>query len=1081
MSTPDSAGSNPSLQTSDSFLDWSIADDFEIGHIDTADAERVLANLLPPPRLPENIGKFKVVSLLGHGSYGWVYKARDPLTNRFVAVKVPRLPSRHKPSGIDAFLHEARATHGDAHPNFVTVLEVGEYGDSFFIAYVFVEGPTLRSWLRRHDNAIGWRAAAALVHRLASAIASVHDLGIVHRDLKPENILLAPARTDEFGFCDGVACWTPRIADFGLARLPDDSDPSHDTQARAGTLAYQPPEQVGGEGPISYEKGDIHALGVILYESLVGHLPYQAETREELERQIREHPPVSPRAIRPELPRDIETICLKALEKDPSRRYESAHALSEDLRRALRNEPILARPISLLERVLRWTRHNPGEAGWAIFAGSLAALLLLGVFIYMRVVELANAQLAEQTRALAREVVKRDQAVENDRLHLINQHLKYDRSELADELLDDLEQSNRELSTAPSFTARYLRHVANRKITLMQGHTGAVDQLLPLARTRGPRKAVSLSMADKSIRLWNLDEGVELAKHDIACAGMVVAPDGTSIWVVDRVCADEPDEISLIHLDTEALRPIDAPFRLRGVYGMVSVAALGDGRLLIAGSGQTEGRIWDPRTRKWTGVARFGGNPVQVVAPAHGEKIAALIEVTGRHAPAYASFCPTAGSDLDFELYPHTRLREVTDLFMTAAADGSLFVTVDHMNMHFYYLDDAMPPRHRTNGVGLQTNGTMALSPDGGLHAYANTRYQTIELTHMDVPMRHRPNMGQYKRLFYGDHEPMSLEFTPDGADLLMTARDDNRAWVWHIEPPPEEESAGTTEVSDMAFTPNGKYLVIGDSSRRVAAFEWFEQHGHVLRQHHAWPDDEVSAIAVSGDGQLVASGVWDVSGKITLHKFDSMAPLATLDGHTDAIRDVAFSPTRKWLASASKDCSVILWDMDTLQMSRVLHTFKDRARCVAFFPDGRRLAMAGQDGLLLVNDLENGQELLRVQCSAGINALAISPAGDRLAYGQDDGTLVIHEIATGKSSVIEDAHGGKDGMMSLAFHPNGVELASGGADGTVAVWNVITRWEMFREQKHVGEVPSVLFSPDGTRLISAGRDGKLCFFLTTP
>jgi hypothetical protein len=256
------------------------------------------------------------------------------------------------------FLQEAELVARLSHPNIVQVHEVGAHAGCVYLALEYVDGPSLDQKCAGTPQP---REAARLVEVLAAAVHEAHQRGIVHRDLKPANVLLTGA---------GV----PKIADFGLARRVEATSGLTWTGAVVGTPAYMAPEQAAGKNREVGPTADVYALGAILYELLTGRPPFLAESPLEMLHRVATEEPMRVRALVPDVPADLETIALKCLEKQPSRRYASAQALAEDLRRFQADEPIAARPVGAAERAWRWVRHNPG---WAAMAASTAALLVL--------------------------------------------------------------------------------------------------------------------------------------------------------------------------------------------------------------------------------------------------------------------------------------------------------------------------------------------------------------------------------------------------------------------------------------------------------------------------------------------------------------------------------------------------------------------------------------------------------------------------------------------------------------------------------------------------------------------------------
>jgi eukaryotic-like serine/threonine-protein kinase len=329
---------------------------------------------------------YHIQGKLGQGGMGVVYKAHQLNLNRTVALKMV-LAGRHATAPeLARFLVEAEMVARLDHPNIVQIHQVGQHDGQPFIALEYIEGGTLadqmqgRRWLAR--------PAAELLERLARAIHHAHQHGIVHRDLKPANILLTNAQA-------------PKITDFGLAKLVQNGAGLTSTGVIIGTPTYMAPEQGDGNCRAVGPAADVYALGVILYELLAGQPPFTGKTPIDILQQVTGKEPAPLSRLYPDLPRDLCTICLRCLEKDPVRRYVSAEALADDLNRFLKGEPIQARPVGELERAWKWARRRPAIAG---LAAAVAAVLLLGtgVSTYLALAERARAQEAVDARDKAR-------------------------------------------------------------------------------------------------------------------------------------------------------------------------------------------------------------------------------------------------------------------------------------------------------------------------------------------------------------------------------------------------------------------------------------------------------------------------------------------------------------------------------------------------------------------------------------------------------------------------------------------------------------------------------------------------------
>jgi Protein kinase domain/Cache domain len=327
---------------------------------------------IPDEVLPELPG-YDVLRELGRGGMGVVYQARQAGLERLVALKV-LLGGRHASASSRArFKAEVESIARLQHPNLIQVFDVGEHAGHTFFSMEYVGGGNLEE--RIESRPLPARDAAELVALLARAMHAAHERGVIHRDLKPANVLVSVSsgREEEWGV-RGLGI--PKITDFGLAKRMDVTSSETRTEQIMGTPSYMAPEQAKGQSRQVGPATDVYALGAILYRLLSGRPPFLAEAAIETIRQVAEDEPVPPRQVQPTVPVDLETICLKCLQKQPAQRYESAAALADDLRRFLADEPILAKPVSWWNRLTKWSRRRPATAG-LIGVSALAVVLVL--------------------------------------------------------------------------------------------------------------------------------------------------------------------------------------------------------------------------------------------------------------------------------------------------------------------------------------------------------------------------------------------------------------------------------------------------------------------------------------------------------------------------------------------------------------------------------------------------------------------------------------------------------------------------------------------------------------------------------
>jgi len=1020
---------------------------------------------------------YEILGELGRGGMAVVYEARQASLNRLVALKMILSGARASAAQLLRFKSEGEAVARLNHPNVVQVHEVGIHRGCPYLALEHCDGGNLDQALA--GGPLDPREATALVATLARAVQAAHAAGIIHRDLKPQNVLLTAARV-------------PKVADFGLAKWIDAGAGMTVTGDIFGTPSYMAPEQAsGGIGGVD-RRADVYSLGAVLYACLTGLPPFRGATVLDTLDQVRSHAPAPIRSLRGGVPHDLETICLKCLEKDPAKRYASAAALADDLDRLLAGRAILARPVGKIEGAWRWCRRNPAVA-------ALLALVLLtslaGTAVSMGYAASADERRGQAENAEARALREKSDAdgarlaAQREKAEAVAARLaaqagradadaargiavrEQKRAEWAAYISQmSLSQREWELGNAPAAirilnaTAQelrgwehgYLRQHFTRDREWMAGNGAPVTGLA--LRPDGARVATG---DHTGITLWDALTGKRLARIAEAFPGgakLAFLPDGQRLLTADgdwvapgkgRIkvwnCAAAKWEPDLLELSASIRNLHVLPEGDRIVAG----SADGEIRWIEYPSGKVSRRVvsrhgWTLTTamsRDGRFIAEGGGTPgVRIWDGKADEPITVCQLPRDPGAQGFEIRCLAFSPD-------GLRLAGAgVGLYVWDVATGKLI----HGSSEFF------PDRSYIQKVAWT---------DDGLSIVLASENRSV--TTADA------KSGGRRTAFQGHLS--SVEALAVAGEAIYSACSSGALIAWKPARRPDplvlKATQSQTWYTDLAFSSDGRNLVTASGADNLVRI-WNLATGRAAAL--AGHTGSVESVAILKGGALIASASKDRTAK--LWSAENGKCVATLRGHAAAVMGIAGAPGGEWIATACYDGEIRIWNPDgTLRLKLVEKgPPAHRVRCS---PDGNALATTRLDGTVNVWDTKSWKALHRMNHAGGDGPVVAEFAvgRKRLITGRGP-SIRVWDLETG--TLIRRWDTAPYPVISIAALPGDMQFVTGGGifatPGEMKIWNLETADCAFTLRAGGRELTAVAVNPADGSVAACSHNGEI-------
>jgi WD40 repeat protein/serine/threonine protein kinase len=981
-------------------------------------------------------GDYEMLNEIARGGMGVVYKARQISLNRIVAVKVLLGGQFAAKELIRRFRAEAGSAAALRHPHIIAIYDVGVHQGQHYLAMEHVAGQNLAQ-LIKHEPLRPAQAARYLTV-IAEAIHFGHEHGILHRDLKPSNILIDSA-TDQ-----------PRVTDFGLARrLEGESSLTLSGQV-LGSPNFMPPEQAGASHGKIGRQSDVYGLGAILYYMLTARPPFQGETIEATINHVLHTEPVSPRLLNPIVPADLETICLKCLEKQATRRYETAQALADELARFLRDEPIHARPASKIERAWRWARRNPVVAGLSLAISALLLAFAVGTPI-------ALVRISHEKRHAEEEAAARRLQLYAAQVNLAGRALEDDDLLRARTYLDLQRPGKGEANDPRGFEWRYLY---GRCHSDELGTLGRHDSDVRAVRF-SPDGTLLASVEETGfVKLWDWRAGKLLS----VLPGPSV-PSSNQDFFFSSALAFSPDSRKLAVGAAESIILWDVPSRrilatLRGHERPVNyLSFLPDEHTLGSASADGTIRFWETVSETPSELARLTTGTETVLAFVCSHDGRALIasvksstlkrwDITDLQAPVELPL-PKAHSGWALPL----TISPQSDLVIVPNGNSELILwnlTCDPKPLPFSRL--SFP----SNSSGVP--GAIVVTPDGHSVVWGGADHN---LTVWDLSGKKEP-----VKLKGHEGEITSVDVSPDGRTLASCGVD-KTVRLWDLASCLEEKPrhpAGEFAVA-LAISPDGKFVASGSQDGLLKL--WDTQTGEVRNSVLEPATNTNHRVAFSADSKLVASVIRSV---IHLRQVPSLIEQTSFPGSHPH-----FTPNGRELVYYVNlgERGELRWRNLETRAERAVGVDWRNLSSLAISGDGRQVAASRDRQLRLWKTDALTRPVQLGPFAEHVRDLSFSPDGERLAIATGDGTVGICTLTDPKFPVVQwTAHKGYS--LAVGFTPDGRTLATGGDDGAIRLWNVRSLEEALVLRGHQKMVTGLQFSNDGLLLADCDGEGAV-------
>ena len=983
-------------------------------------------------------GRYELLEEIGRGGMGIVYRARDLALNRLVALKMILSGQFASEREVKRFQIEAEAAAKLDHPNIVPIYEFGEVQGQPFLSLKLIEGSDMVKALQ--GAPMEAKPLAQLIATLARAVHYAHQHGILHRDLKPANILL-----------DANA--QPHVTDFGLAKLGDRDTALTLSSDVIGSPNYMAPEQAAGGSHQLTTATDVYSLGAIMYELVSGRAPFHAPTPLETLRKLQEEEPPPPHSLYQSADRDLETICLKCMEKEPARRYGSAQALAEELERWLRGEPIQARPCSNWVRMRKWAGRNPKIAG---LVALLMVTFVLGVggivWQWWRAERLAR----EEGRLRA-------QAEHNEQAA---QRSLY----AADMLLADQAVLDRNLGRAVALLARHtpgpgqpdLRgwewHYLNGLCRSDELRTLGMHGSLVTSVRFAPGGQALVSGDDRgTIKVWNPADGrllreLKTAAHSLSC--LEFSPDGR--WLAAGV----DQRVELREAQTwEVFQTFSFDAEI------ASVAFSADSRVLVMASNEEivhRDLVASRELQRYPAAVTGRYTTGRIALSPDGQQLAATLS---NHRIGRRSIRDGAWLR---QLSGHSR--STTDLAWSP--DGRCLASggMDGVLRLWDAVSGRQVTNHTAHGVWITA---VAFSPDGTVLASTGGD-QRVVLWRVDGWCELANLKGSRSVL-------RSLAFAPDGR-TLATGGQDGVVRLWEttaaLPEPVLRSSALPRLVGDPILSSDGDAIAFLSAGSKLNIWEALS-----LRERATLiiPKTNVTCFAVGPGGKLAAVGTAD--GDVSLAEIPQGGAAITwhdLGRHSRSILQVLFSRDGRVLASAGDDDLLKVWSTASRGETAVIREEIGRYdRPCSLSADGSRIAIITRDNAMNIFDTAASRQIASLPSEAAFwDDPAFAPDNRHFAAATREGWLHLWDLEGPRK--IESLRGQLLHVHWITFSPDGRRLVIGTGEGTVKIWDMTSLQEVatLRPGGQQRPILTVSFSSSGDSLVAIKKN--VAFVWTT-